>query len=373
MNEQQVAELIRKYNEGTLTPNEKTALDIWYLKFASVSTAELSEDKENQMVAMLRSSLPLQHQKPSVKLWPRILAVAALLAIVVSVTFWALKDRASYPKYANDIKPGKTGATLTLSNGKKIRIADMKVGQVAVESSVKISKTADGIITYEVIANQNNLAGQMNTLETSVGEQAQVKLPDGTLVYLNSASYLKYPSSFANIPKRNVEFSGEGFFEVFKDKAHPFSVKTAGQVVEVLGTQFNINNYPYHSDIRTTLIEGSVNLSNEEKLFKILKPGQQASATRKGISVEEVETEYVIAWRKGYFMFNNETLEEIMSKLATWYNIKPIYNDPELKKKVFFGSMSRFENISKVLSVIERTGTARFEIKGNQIIISKNK
>lgn len=373
MNEQQIAELIRKYNEGTLTQDEKTALDIWYLKFASESTNELSVEKENQMVAMLRSSLPLQYQKPSVKLWPRIVAVAALLAIVVSATFWALKDSATHPQYANDVKPGKTGATLTLANGKKIRIADMKVGQVAVESGVRISKTVDGVITYEVVADQSSSAGQMNSLETSVGEQAQVKLPDGTLVYLNAASYLKYPSSFAKAPKRNVEFFGEGFFEVNKDSAHPFIVKTADQEVEVLGTQFNINSYAYHPDIKTTLIEGSINISNGEKISKILKPGQQASLSSAGISVEEVETEYVIAWRKGYFMFNNETLEEIMSKLSIWYKIKPIYNDSELKKKVFFGSMSRFENISKVLSVIERTGTARFEIRGNQVIISKNK
>ncbi|WP_165825340.1 FecR family protein [Pedobacter yonginense] len=372
MNQQQVAELIRKYNDGTLTPDERLALDIWYLKFASESTAHLSAEQEAIAVDKLKSTLPLAYKSTTKKIWPRIFAVAALLAIVFSAILWIYQDKPSSVQYTKDIKPGKTGATLTLANGRIIKLADIKVGQVAIESGVEISKTADGMITYHILANQDGRSGQMNTLETSIGEQAQVKLPDGSLVYLNAASYLKYPSSFAKFDKRRVEFSGEGFFVVAKDKAHPFLVKTALQDVEVLGTQFNINSYAYHPEIKTTLLEGIVKISNAAGISKTLQPGEQASLTNKSVSVSAVETEYVIAWRKGYFMFNNESLEDIMSKLATWYNIKPVYLDPELKKTSFFGSMSKFENISKVLKVMERTGKAHFEIRDNQIIISKN-
>lgn len=368
MNEQHVAELIEKYNEGTLTRSEKVAMDLWYLKYAAASKAELSAEKEQQMVETLKSILPLHYQKPPIKIWPKIISVAAVLAIVMSCIFWLAKKDPN--EVTNDVAPGKTGAILTLANGRKIHIGNYKAGNLSIESGVKISKTATGQIIYEMLDAEQS-TGKINSLETSRGEEAQIKLPDGTTVYLNASSSLRYPSSFANSTQRIVEFVGEGFFKVAPDKSHPFIVKTAGQKLEVLGTQFNINSYPYYKNIKTTLIEGSIIIENDSKVSKIMKPGQQAIVSKTDMILKTVETDYVMAWKNGYFMFNHETLEEIMSKLSQWYKINVVYDDPELKNKVFFGSISRFENISKVLKVMERTHVAKFEIKDNNIIIKK--
>ena len=375
LNEQQVNDLISKYNDGTLLQHERNALDLWYLKYASESESALPAESEEKMSAKLRASLPLQYKKPALKLWPRIVAVAAVLLLLASAAFWFMKDpldnKPVQYKYSSDVAPGGTGATLTLASGKKIRISAEQVGKLAVESGVKISKTAEGQIFYEITGSQNDTEGQTNVLETSAGEQVQVRLPDGTVIHLNASSYLKYPASFNKSAQRRVEFTGEGFFEVAKDKSHPFIVKTAGQEVEVLGTQFNINSYADEPAIKTTLIEGSVKISNEAKLSKILVPGQQASVSGQEIILENVETEYAIAWTKGYFMFNNETLETIMSKLSRWYKVEAVYRDPELKDRRFFGSIGKFENISKILSVMQRTNVASFDIQDNKIIINK--
>ncbi len=375
MDERQVADLIKKYNEGTLGSDERLAVDMWYLKYASESKAELTKEDESLLSARLKSALPLKHQPVVAKLWPRLAIAVAVATVILSAGIWFFMSgplSRTAINYANDVLPGKTGATLTLANGKKIYISDADTGRIANESGVLISKSADGQIVYEITAATDQAQTGMNTLETSNGQQAQVKLPDGSVVHLNAASVLRYPFSFAKLDKRKVEFSGEGFFEVEKDASHPFLVKSQGQEIEVLGTHFNISAYPSDLSIKTTLIEGSVKISNEKMESRILKPGQQATVGAGTLAVATVETEYAIAWNKGYFMFDNESLEDIMQKLARWYNIVPEYNDPALKSRVFFGSISKFENISKVLSIMERTNVARFDIRDKKVIISKN-
>lgn len=369
MDEQQIADLIRKYNDDTLERDERLALDMWYLKFAAESESKLDQEREANMVSRLKSALPLAPKPRKVKLWPRIAIAAAALILVVSVGV-IFFNSSPMKHYANDIAPGKMGATLTLANGKKIYITDADTGQLANESGVRIYKSADGQIIYEVKDTGVQGTG-LNTLQTSNGQQALVKLPDGSLVQLNAASALKYPFSFAGQSQRLVELSGEGFFEVHKDAAHPFLVKSRQQQVEVLGTAFNISAYPVDEVMKTTLVEGSVKLSSEQSETKVLVPGQQAIVGKASIAVENVEVEYALAWQKGYFMFNNENLEQIMETLARWYNIQPVFDDPSLKKKEFFGSISKFENISKILHVMELTNVASFDIRGNQVIISK--
>ena len=372
MDEQQIAELIRKYNEGTLDPEQQLALDLWYLKFASESEASMDPRAETLLLNKMRSDLPLSRKTKSFKMWPRIGIAAAVVAAMVSATLWYFHPTPSIDKfYANDKLPGKNGATLTLANGKKINISVTDTGEIAHESGVRISRSADGKITYEV-EGADGLSNGMNTLETSNGQQAQVHLPDGTWVQLNAASSLKYPFAFKSDGKRMVELSGEGYFQVSKDPAHPFIVTSGNQQVEVLGTEFNISAYRTGEPVKTTLLEGSIKISEGlSGLSKMLVPGQQASVREGDIAVDNVEVEYAVAWRNGYFLFKDETLQQIMQKLSRWYNIEPVFADPALKNRTFFGSISKFENISKILFVMEQTDVASFEIKGNQVIISK--
>jgi transmembrane sensor len=372
MNEEQIIELIESYNDGTITDNERFALDLWYLKYASESNSLLDAEKETEMLSRLRSSLPLAKKSTKVKLWPWFAVAAAVLIAIVSISLWFSNTTPSAEKfYANDKAPGTTGATLTLASGKKIFIKATDTGEIANEPGVRISKSSDGKILYELSENTTGMKG-FNTLETSYGQQAEVQLPDGSLVHMNAGSWLKYPFSFLGQTKRSVELSGEGFFEVNKDINHPFVVTTGTQTVEVLGTQFNINAYSTDELIRTTLLKGSVKISQRAAGSKVLIPGQQAAVRTGNIAVEEVDVEYAVAWKKGYFLFKDESLAQIMEKLARWYNIKPVFEDETLKNKTFFGSISKFENISKILFIMEQTNVATFKIKGNKIIVSKN-
>jgi transmembrane sensor len=306
------------------------------------------------------------------------MAIAASMLLIASFSFYfytSKLDRSGQHEivYANDVAPGKNGATLTLANGQQILINDALAGNIATQSGVKISKTADGQLVYEITDNGDGKLAY-NTLSTTRGQQTQVKLPDGTIVFLNAESALKYPTSFAQTKNRLVSLIGEAYFEVAKDKLHPFVVEADQQTVEVLGTTFNINSYTDETAVKTTLLEGSVKILNlNSKSASLLKPGEQSIINAEKTEIKPVETDDVVAWKKGYFMFNNETLENIMKKVSRWYDVEVIYRDNSFKKKTFFGSVSRFDNVSELLKLLQKTEGATFEIMGRQIIVGQKK
>lgn len=306
-------------------------------------------------------------------------AAAVVLLALGSVIYLYSGGKSIFQKqrsYASDAAPGSNKAILVLANGQKISLSDIHNGDVAKEAGLSITKTADGQLVYNIVDDKSVGATKediFNTIETPKGGVWQIKLPDGSSVWLNAASSLTYPISFAKGKKRMVELKGEAYFEVSKDKDHPFVVKTAKQEVEVLGTSFNINSYADESDVKTTLLEGSVRvmpyLAGQQG--DILKPGEQAVLNEKGINIKEVDAEESIDWKNGYFMFNNERQENIMRKIARWYNVQIEYADASAKDVMYYGSISRFENVSKVLRKFEQTGEVRFEINKNKITVYK--
>lgn len=302
----------------------------------------------------------------TVRLWPR-WAVAASITIAIMVgsyLYYNSKNINSNTEmaYQNDVAPGKDGATLTLADGRKILINDALAGNIATQAGVKISKTADGELIYEVSADDNK-GLTYNTLTTTRGEQTRVRLSDGTLVFLNAASSLRYPTSFEM--QRNVELTGEAYFQVAYNKSKPFRVTSKGQEVEVLGTHFNINSYADEKDTRTTLLEGSVRLNGKT----ILKPGEQATLSKSGsISVEQKDVNDVIAWTNGKFIFDGETIESIMRKLSRWYDVEVVY-EGNVKDKQFAGTISRKDNISKILDKIAFTQAVHFKIEGRRVTV----
>ncbi len=268
--------------------------------------------------------------------------------------------------YSNDVAPGKQGATLTLANGQKILINDALTGSIASQAGVKISKAANGQIIYEV-TDQHSARLEYNTLSTTQGEQTQVLLPDGSVVFLNAASSLRYPTSFAKQTNRKVSLKGEGYFEIFKDKAHPFIVATDRQEVKVLGTHFNIYAYGDEKNTLTTLLEGSIQINNGT----VLKPGQQADLRQSGsLEVRDVESADAIAWKDGIFIFE-EDLGSIMRKVSRWYNVKVEYQDEHLKALTFGGRISRFDNVSQVFRLLQKAGDVRFKIEGRNVTVMK--
>jgi len=381
MDDLQVKQLIQNYLEGQCTEEETALLESWYLKQSTSfgrPDAEMIERSEEMMFNFLENSMV---EKRTVRLWPRIAIASAVALVVIGAYFFrssfSTMDQENKAVLSADIAPGKNGATLTLANGRKIAINDFLAGNIASQSGVKISKTNDGQIIYEVTG-QGTTKTEYNTLTTTRGEQVQVRLPDGSRVFLNAASSLRYPASFAKSAKRSVRLTGEGYFEVAKDKAHPFVVTSANQEVEVLGTHFNINAYTDEKAVKTTLMEGSVKVAARVaegpvgggSMDKVLKPGQQSLLTENGIEVTEVNPDEVMAWQKGYFRFYDEDITSIMRKVSRWYNIEVEYSGA-LPKKGFNARITKYAGIREFLRKLEKTGDVHFKIEGRKVIVSK--
>lgn len=310
------------------------------------------------------------HKKRAVQLWPRIFLAAAAVALIVFGVYFFNYDTSKVNRAdhltVNDIAPGKVGATLTLANGKKIRLGDAANGEIAKESGIVISKTADGQVVYEIKSDRGN-PNSINTLSTAKGETYILTLPDQSKVWLNAASSLTYSAALTEQGTRRVRLSGEAYFEVAKDKAHPFIVESGNQEIRVLGTHFNVNAYKDQKVYRTTLLEGSVRISDHGQV-KVLEPGDQATNSDGNVKLNKVDTELAVAWKSNNFSFDRLDIKEIMRNIERWYNVEVIYKE-EIPPGTFWGSVSRFDNISKVLIPLEATGNVHFEIEGRKIYV----
>lgn len=311
-------------------------------------------------------------------------AAAAAILMTIGIGFWFYGPESSQdtinPRYANDIAPGGNDAVLTLADGSKISLTDADQGELLNTSGVSIVKAADGQLVYTLDADKkrNDDELKFNTITTPRGGQYQVNLPDGTKVWLNAASVLKFPTTFANLKDRKVELNGEAYFEVAKNKKQPFKVlSTIGdghraQEIEVLGTHFNINAYDDEPETKTTLLEGAVKVSNKGNIQAkddiILSPGQQAVLNNQKLKTHTVDTEEVVAWKNGNFVFANEGIESIMRKISRWYNVEVIYQG-KITDNDFVGTVPRFKNVSEALAILELTKTVHFKVDGRRIIV----
>jgi ferric-dicitrate binding protein FerR (iron transport regulator) len=359
------------------------------------------------------------------KLWPRIAAAAAILLVVGAGLFYYVSRDAESGRHpelvsgSHDVAPGKNTATITLANGKTIQLSDAKTGVIVGASGLKYndgsavgpsSRGTEGSLGH---ANSRDLSRtvEMTEVATPRGGQYQITLPDGTKVWLNAASNLSFPSTFQGLGIRKVELSGEAYFEVVKDKKHPFIVLTEKQEVEVLGTHFNINSYADETSTKTTLLEGSVRVSlgsrhlddrrdllnstdkrslpygrDDEKGRDngksrdggvsgngvILKPGEQARVTTNNrIRVAEADLAEVTAWKNGDFIFKTEDFKTIMRKVARWYNVDIVFDASAPTNLSLGGVVSRTKNISAVLKIMEATGDVHFKIEGRRITVTK--
>lgn len=269
------------------------------------------------------------------------------------------------------ILPGSDRATLTLSNGAVIILDSAKKGILAREGNVPIYKSSSGRLVYRDIPTGSTLAGPVayNSISTPRGGQYQLVLPDGTQVWLNAASSLRYPAQFAGLT-REVTLTGEAYFEVAKDRLHPFRVLTSRQQVEVLGTHFNINDYDDEPSVKTTLAEGSVKIISGGNTL-MLRPDEQAVVNNNStgiISVSKVDVERVVAWKNGNFEFENAEIPVIMRQVSRWYDVEVAYG-ARLSQKRFTGSISRNISLKDLLTMLGYTGL-NFKVTGMKILIS---
>lgn len=319
----------------------------------------------------LQQKLQLPKKDNVLQLWKRITIAAAML-IVMGAGMYYYIDRRSVTIQdlaVNDIKAGGNKAYLTLANGKRIVLSDARNGEVAEEAGISITKTANGQLLYEI---EENPAGKdvekvlYNTISTPAGGQYEVVLPDGTHVWLNAASSLKYATSIASLKERRVELSGEAYFEVSKlsygGVRKPFIVKSNGQEVEVLGTHFNISSYNQEGGTATTLLEGSVKVRRQGVFDETILPGEQALVQR-GIRVTKVDTATAVAWKNGLFKFENANIYTVMNQFSRWYNFEVQYEGKAPGNK-FNGEIYRSLNASKALKILNYA-RIRFRVEVN--------
>lgn len=399
---EQFLKILEKYHLGNASAEEVEFLEAYYRAFGLRPdyTSGMEEGKRSILKEDLKNSITERinaFQTDKIKTGQRKIyqwSISAAAAILIISGLWLfyqprknniqhainpikkdsivpLKDTV-LPKV--DITPGGNKAVLTLANGKKINLTDVNIGMLAEQANVQITKIADGQLVYTILSDQqdiNNEKDQYNTIETPRGGRYQMRLPDGTNVWLNSASRLTYPSSFSSLGKRKVVLNGEAYFEVAKDKTRPFVVKTILQEVEVLGTHFNISSYEDELSVKTTLLEGSVKVVGMNGNDKILKPGQQSVLTADNITIENISVaQQAVAWKNDQFVFESDDIQYVMRMISRWYNVEVEYVGPIPENK-FGGAISKFENISEVLKSLESTGRVKFKIDGRRILVSK--
>lgn len=377
MNKTEILALLQKYKEGTLSDADKDKLDAWYLYKASNSHLQLSEYELEDSYEYLKSKLPLQQEAKVIRLWPRVAVAASIVLLLGTGLFYFTKPKEQIIQVVEkqqEIAPGGNRGILTLSNGKQILLSDISakdtIAKEGEKEEVTIKMSANGVITYVINPNADapkDAANSFNTLSTPTGGQYNIVLADGTKVFLNAVSSIKYPTQF-NGNQRLVELEGEAYFEVAKNKNKPFIVKSGNQAIEVLGTHFNVHAYDNETVMKTTLLEGSVAVTHKNQKA-ILKPGQQSNVSDNSnkIAVREVDTEAAIAWKNGRFKFDDADLKTVMKQLERWYGIKVEYRG-NVSDVRFNGGTFRNKNLSEVLKVLELSNI-EFKVEGKTIIV----
>lgn len=299
------------------------------------------------------------------------LAACALIVIVFVSKYFLTERNAPANQVAvetavHDVAPGSDKAILTLADGRKLLLNASATGKLADQGGAAINKTAEGMLVYETELMAAGTKAVNNTVTVPRGGKWALTLSDGTKVWLNSASSITYPTTFDG-PDRHVSITGEAYFEVAHNAKKPFKVSFNDQLVEVLGTHFNINAYDDEPSNQTTLIQGSVSISKGKNTV-ILKPGEQASVTKNVIEVvKDADIERTLAWREGLFLFDRTELQNAMREISRWYDIDVVYQG-DVKNDVFNGRISRHNKLSQILKVLE-LGDVHFRVDGKKVIV----
>jgi transmembrane sensor len=387
------ADLIVRYLRGELTPEDHAALQAWVdsdvrnraLLESLENEAQLENDLDflssvDKTAAWQNISGKIGDREPERRLWPVFekwkYAAAILLFGLLSYAIFEMAYNGKRSEIAvakptevkNDALPGGDKATLTLADGTVVALEDINDGTVREENGIRVSKVA-GQLVYEIVKSAETAPNAYNTIHTPVGGQYHIVLEDGSKVWLNSESSLRFPTVFSG-EQRGVELTGEGYFEIARNTKMPFIVNSGKTRVEVLGTHFNVMAYANEAFSKTTLLEGSVKVSNGIN-SKIMIPGQQAVVGGQ-VQIQTTDTDEAVAWKNGYFQFENEDLKTIVRQLKRWYDID-IENEEQIPDKHFTAIISRNTPLSKVLKMLEMSGELDFDIEGKRITIKENK
>ncbi len=371
MNVNTINSLIKKYREGIATDQELETLLKWYREKA-YKDAEFPDDENAIRDAMLTRLLVEIKPKNNLKLFKQLAIAASLLFLLGVGVFYTMKDNSKKQIAKNnnvqqDIQPGRDKAILTLEDG-----SELVLGKGSVYQSKSVKSNGENIEYRSNDEKSNKIV--YNFLTVPRGGKFFIKLSDGTQVWLNAESQLKFPVNFIPGKTRSVELVyGEAYFDVSPSTIHGgdnFEVMNRHQVVEVVGTEFNIKAYKDDSNLYTTLVEGKIILDAGDSKQNLL-PNQQSNLDLKknSISIKTVDVNPEISWIKGLFSFKEMPLKEIMKVISRWYDVDVVFKNTDLEKVKFKGTLSRDQDIEEILSIMKSTTIQSYEIKNRTIII----
>jgi len=398
--------LVDKFLAGKTSKEEDEWLNNYYEQFQQSvewNSAEFGDemDVEKRLLSKIRQQIGSEPQTKIVPIRNRKrfawLSAAAAILILISVALWTFsigrksKPRATEVAVAkkepvHDRLPGRNKAVLTLQDGSTIVLDEAGKGTIAQQGTTRINKVSDRELSYQDAAGSQADAAMpvaFNTLSTPRGGQYQVTLPDGTRVWLNSMSSIQYPTVFKG-NERRVKISGEAYLEVTKKFIDgnerkgrlPFLVSVSSHAdqdsssIEVLGTRFNVMAYGDESELRTTLLEGSIKFHHAENSC-LLIPGQQSQLSKDGgIRVQkEADLEQAVAWKNGYFQFKDADIKSVMRQLSRWYDIDVVY-EPGVPERRFAGQMKKEAHLSSILSILSESNV-HFRIDGTRLTVMR--
>ena len=374
-----IADCIVAFIKGIATPEQMVRLDVWL---------EESDENRRLLASLLDESVYEQRREEWGQLElnesfenvrkernrrvrlrnMRRIAVAAsvLLLVTVGGTWLGKGDRDTVGNFQPTTETGVRGrALLTLSTGERVVLSQQDTLLQSEEISIRVNRAGEAV--YETKDSVVPSSTTYNIMEVPQGAEFHLTLGDGTKVWLNSGTRLRYPVKFTG-DVRFVELSGEAYFDVKRDEALPFVVKTSRSEVMVLGTEFCVKDYVNQVN-QTTLVSGSVSVKDFRGQSYVIVPGQQVCIDQDSSRVLEVETLYFTSWKDGYFMFDQATLERIMDELARWYNFDYFFANAEARNMMLTARIKKYDNIDTVLDILSRTGDIRFSRKGNTITI----
>lgn len=399
MTELRLTLLIEKYLSGKATEEEKRQIENWYESFDTLGpefeegdpwrtdrSLEKSLEAIKGKIAQDTEEMPAWRLRRKRFRWWHAAAAAAVLVFISEMVYLSFhktdesKMAAAVPSEIKDFEPGGNRAVLTLGNGQQIVLDSTNNGLLSVQGNTRVIKLNNGQLAYNsyrpatgngqrTADNASPAVVQYNTISTPRGGSYEIVLPDGSKVWLNAASSVRFPTVFAG-EKREVQITGEAYFEVAGDAAKPFVVKQGEVEIQVLGTRFNVMAYHNEPDVKVTLLEGAVRVKQQATgREQMMKPGEQAQIGQDGRMrlVAGADVKETVAWKNNLFWFDNDDVQAVMRQLSRWYDADIVIKDdiPDL----FTGSIPRDMTFSKVFEVLQQTGSIQYKIEDNKTVI----
>ena len=378
----QAKELLQRYQDGKCTPSETKLVESWYQQLLETGEWHWGEGEKDIIQRELEAriteqinAVPKKLKSPVVLLRrPRWWAAAGIILLLGGFSYFLFFNKKTTKPVQvakvlpDDIKaPQSSRATITLANGQKVFLDSAGNGALAVQGNVKLVKLPGGEIAYQKNSGEISEKIEYNTLSNPRGSKIiNMVLADGSKVWLNAGSALTYPIAFVG-NERRVSVTGEAYFEVAHDISKPFMVNNGSMNIQVLGTHFNVNAFEDDGqDVEVTLLEGSVKI-NKGNATGFLKPGQQARVNTKVKIVNDVDLDIVMAWKNGYFQFDNASLQNVLRQVSRWYDVDVVYKGNNQPRE-FVGEIQKDLSLSEMLKILEKN-KVQFKIEGRKLVV----